>query len=347
MNYQDYTLEDFLADESFVNYCLALNKNDIQLWESLLNTHPLLIDNVKEAKLALNEMQQQLANNDAKQSTEAFRRHFYTTYSKENRYKNIIAPTSFSLFKVISAAAAIIVMFLGLYTLYGYNKQEQQLSTAKVEAKEFQPLVYNTSLMQRYTVTLPDGSTVLLNYNSTIRTDTNYNNTDRKVYLQGEAFFDVKKDATKPFIVLTKNNATTAIGTSFTVRQYSYEKFSSVALVTGKVNVVNNKKAVLVLNPGEKAIQKSNTLNKILFNVKDVDAWKKNKLEFRNTTIKNVFATLEAHYGIVFNYNTSLANKHFTGSFENKSLQHILEVVSLLNQVAFKITAKEVLIYKK
>jgi transmembrane sensor len=348
LHYENYKVEDFLADESFVNYCNTSNEEDVLQWESIINTNPQLTNNIVEAKQAIYDIQHQLAITDAKQASELFKQHFYTTYSSKNSYdNNSLVPKSFTLFRVLRASAAVLFVCFSFYTLYNYNKQELPVAVANIE--KHQPYVYNTSSLQRYSVTLPDGTTVLLNYNSILTTDSTYNITDRKIFLRGEAFFDVKKDAAKPFIVVTKNSSTTALGTSFTVREYDYEKHSSVSLVTGKVAVANKLNKTVTLVPGEKVFQKNNTANlkKSVFNINEINAWKTNKLEFHNENIKAVFAKLEAHYGIVFNYNTSMHNKHYTGSFENKSLQHILDVISILNQVSFKITAKEVLIYKK
>jgi len=96
---------------------------------------------------------------------------------------------------------------------------------------------YTTPNGQRSTVTLPDGSTVVLNVSSRLEVPTSYNNRDRTVRLQGEAYFDVVSDSKRPFVVNTPRSATRVLGTTFVVREYQTDTVTTVAVKTGEVAV--------------------------------------------------------------------------------------------------------------
>ena len=112
---------------------------------------------------------------------------------------------------------------------------------------------------QRSKVKLPDGSIVNLNSQSTLIFPKEFSDTIRQVELSGEAFFDVVRDESKPFIVKTNNLETKVLGTTFNVRAFSDESEINVSLVTGKVMVKNindiDNSDKQILLPGEKQIR--------------------------------------------------------------------------------------------
>jgi transmembrane sensor len=100
-------------------------------------------------------------------------------------------------------------------------------------------------------ITLNDGTTVILQPNSSITFPEKFGDYNRIVYLKGEGFFKVKRDTTKPFYVYAGNLITEVLGTSFTVKSYETDKISEVIVVSGKVMVYNNPNS-MVVSKGEK-----------------------------------------------------------------------------------------------
>ena len=128
---------------------------------------------------------------------------------------------------------------------------EQVVGTpAKVE--------YNTIIVPRkgdYQLILADGSKVYLNSESRLRFPTHFEGKERRVYLEGEGYFKVAKDTTKPFVVETKEVDERVLGTSFNVNAYASERAVRTTLVSGKVQVSNRTgKEVAVPNPGQQTV---------------------------------------------------------------------------------------------
>lgn len=189
-------------------------------------------------------------------------------------------------------------------------------------------------------VLLADGSSIHLNANSSLRYPNEFKDANREVELTGEAFFDIAKDPTHPFIVHTPYEDVTVLGTSFNVRAYEHEPNSEVAVVTGKVEV-NSGVTKTVLLPFEKAVvdhsshvmgtEKTESLNE--------SAWHTKIIKFDDTPIALVLADLEAFYQISFTYsNPDLANCSFTSTFKDDNLDTVF--VTLETVLGVTITEK-------
>ena len=173
---------------------------------------------------------------------------------------------------------------------------EQVVGTpAKVE--------YNTIIVPRkgeYQLILADGSKVYLNSESRLRFPTHFEGKERRVYLEGEGYFKVAKDAAKPFIVETKEVNVRVLGTSFNVNAYASEMAVRTTLVSGKVQVSNRTgEEVTVLNPGQQAVWQGGC-----FSTQEVDAlaftaWIDGKFYFEEgATLKKITEQLQRWYDL-------------------------------------------------
>ena len=147
-----------------------------------------------------------------------------------------------------SKVAAAIVLLLGVFSvLYFYNNEE------KIEqpiAKVFSEI--STVSGQKKNITLPDGTKVILNSSSSISFEKEFlKSNERRITLKGEAYFDVTKNKSKPFIVNTNGVETKVLGTSFNVRLDSNKVY--IALVEGRVEM-KNQKNIIELTPDEMGI---------------------------------------------------------------------------------------------
>ncbi len=155
-------------------------------------------------------------------------------------------------------------------------------------------------------LTLEDGSVVILQPNSRISYPDHFGERKRMVYLHGEAFFQVKRDVTKPFIVSTENLATQVLGTSFNVKSYDGAGSIEVQVATGRVSVYETSKTSgkngFILTPNQKVVFDKESRKMELGIVKNPVAVKTAesvaRFEFAETPAADVLTLLEKTYGI-------------------------------------------------
>ena len=181
---------------------------------------------------------------------------------------------------------------------------------------------------------LGDGTMVRLFSGSTITFDEDYGVNVREVYLEGEGFFDVVKDKSKPFIVKTKGLSTTAIGTSFNVRTYKNTMRCEVSLVTGKVKVESLEKSIETLNeviliPGEEALLNKEGVIKQPFNIDEKTAWKDGYIYLEDKSFDESLQILQRWFNVDFvvNHGYKSTGKKGSGKFKNQSLNNILNSI--------------------
>jgi ferric-dicitrate binding protein FerR (iron transport regulator) len=198
----------------------------------------------------------------------------------------------------------------------------------------------------QYNIVLADGTKVYLNTVSSLKYPTQFKGDQRVVELEGEAYFEVAKNKSKPFIVKSGNQAIEVLGTHFNVHAYDNELVIKTTLLEGSVAVTHkNQKAIL--KPGQQSNVAEN-INKIA--VREVDteaaiAWKNGRFKFDNADLKTVMKQLERWYGIKVEYRGDVSDIRFNGgTFMNKNLSEVLKVLELSN-IKFKVEGKTVIVY--
>ena len=148
-----------------------------------------------------------------------------------------------------AVAACLLICLSGLF----WNREDDRALSRKEVLLKPGYRIFETGVAQRKRVQLSDGSTVILNARTKLKLDTvSFGQKDRIVeLLAGEAFFDVKKDSTKAFIVNAQHIHTKVLGTSFTIKNYAELDDISVSVFTGKVQVTANNNPLGVLTRGE------------------------------------------------------------------------------------------------
>jgi ferric-dicitrate binding protein FerR (iron transport regulator) len=229
----------------------------------------------------------------------------------------------------------------------------------------------------RTKIVLPDGSQVWLNAGSSLDyNNSTFNKELREVSLNGEAYFDVTKNPEKPFIIHTKKMDIKVLGTVFNVRSYSDEKIAEAALIKGSIEVTlkDRKDQKIVLKPNEKisisneepkpekkpekiTSVKTNPVRIPQFEVNDLKpnptyniiseiAWTQNKLFFEDETLEDIGLRMERWFGKkVTIANESLKNIHYTGNYENETLEEVLLSLKLSKSFNFRIGNDNVVIY--
>ncbi|MEQ9306999.1 MAG: FecR domain-containing protein, partial [Marinoscillum sp.] len=192
----------------------------------------------------------------------------------------------------------------------------------------------NTSLLvaeQMQAQTLQDGSIVTLNSQSELSYPEEFSDKDkREVSLTGEAFFEVERNPTKPFIIYTPTIQIEVLGTSFSVRSREEEKTSTVIVASGSVEV-QGKNNTVVLKINEKAIfdKETGRLFKVVNDDPNYLSWKTKRFTFDDTPLHEVVKNLSnAHQTRIQLITKSIDNCPVTVSFDGQSLQAILEILS-------------------
>ncbi|WP_276165427.1 FecR family protein [Zobellia alginiliquefaciens] len=232
-------------------------------------------------------------------------------------------------------AAAMVVVLLGTYFLTNSILEGR-------EWKEFQ-----TVTNEKLKIILPDSTHVWLNQNSSI--SYNYSNPEERLLkLEGEAFFDVARNESRPFLIEGPYFKTQVLGTSFNIHSRN-EEDASVSVVSGKVSVsANESNALLLLERGDGAIfrQGDKSLSKRKLN--DVDnemAWIEGRFVFENSTMKSVLNYLSKYYKVTFDLsNENLNNCLITASFKGESLNNILTILCASLDCKYEIVANRTII---
>jgi len=218
--------------------------------------------------------------------------------------------------------------------------------TLKYENITTDKIAYNTIIIPRggeYVLKLSDGTKIWLNAESELKYPVSFTGNERKVYLKGEGYFEVTKNEKSPFKVVTNDHVISVLGTDFSIRAYSDEKYITTTLESGRVSIdAGNRHAELL--PG----QQSNVSNSEM-SVKDVNtqlytAWHNNKYVFDNQSLREILHTLSRWYDMEVDYDQyDLGDIRFTGELMKYSnVIDFLEKLEALEKVRFDINGKSV-----
>lgn len=209
---------------------------------------------------------------------------------------------------------------------------------------------YNTIFTPKggqYQLILPDGSKVWMNAASSLHFPTAFVEHERIVELDGEAYFEVAKNALKPFIVKLKNGINVQVlGTHFNIMAYVEEKEMKTTLLEGLVKVSRGA-AVAMLKPGQQAFaQAGNTGAGIRVdknaNVDEAVAWKNGIFQFNNADLKTVMRQVARWYDVDISYEGNLPEKRFTGKMaRNLKAAELLSGIEYVG-VRFKIDGRKI-----
>ncbi|RYF98834.1 MAG: FecR family protein, partial [Chitinophagaceae bacterium] len=174
----------------------------------------------------------------------------------------------------------------------------------------------------------------------------------REVYLNGEAFFDIAKNPSKPFIIHLSNGTVRVLGTSFNIKAYDNEPVVETSVATGKVAFIPKLKNrqrpdTVFLTPNNKVVYRINEekiTTQTTISAED-KGWTEGKMVFRSTLFRDIAKELERNFGkrVVFR-DAEVGNFRLTGSFQNDPLADILFYLSKSKSFTYTITDEEIAI---
>jgi len=236
----------------------------------------------------------------------------------------------------IVAAAAVSGLIAG--SAFFLRKSSGKKEIAYIEKKSMPGQVLKD--------TMPDGTIVHLAPKSSIRYAKDFGSADRNIILEGEAFFDVTRDAHKPFVVKAGELSVQVLGTRFNVTHYNGADSAAVSLVDGKVqvNVASQPKAY-DLEPGQELYYNNHEQKAYTraYDVESVTGWTNRMLVFRNDPLSVVAAKLEQLYNVEISFaDPAIANYKLFAKFEDKPLNYILEVIKATDDLDYTIAGKQI-----
>jgi transmembrane sensor len=188
---------------------------------------------------------------------------------------------------------------------------------------------------EEYRVVLPDGSQVWLNSRATLRYPKAFTDSDRTVQLNGEAYFEIRRDPKAPFMVKAPGVNVQVLGTSFDIMAYPEEASVCATLVDGVVAVSRGDERK-VLGPAEQAQVSTDAFSVVKANMDEVMAWRRGEFRFKKASIQRVMRQLARWYKVTVDYNGPLPTAPFSGVMTRKeTFTQILEALEISKDVHF------------
>lgn len=292
--YKGFAEEQFAADEYFQQWVLTPDPETDDFWQSYLNLYPAETSTILKAcdlvkELASDSYQVQPLTTEEKTSI------------KRNIFNRLLLPENLIIdrktsnsnyYWLLSAASVIIIVLISSFVLFSTRSKTNEPAA-----------LYSTITSGKETkeITLPDSSVVILNAGSSVKYKNNFfDQPDREVFLEGNAFFKVtKQPGQRHFVVHAKSLDITVLGTQFNVNARTAD--ANIGLTSGRVKVTRPGTAdEAYLLPGEKV--KFDTAEQQLIKTKlDArlySAWTENKWSFRQTELQEVAELVKEYYGV-------------------------------------------------
>lgn len=315
MDYSAYKAEDFLSEASFLAWYYRTDASHQDFWTAWITGHPEKQKDVEEAVRILQWLESQGKPVPQQQATAAKRQLLAAVEDwDEQQTKSVSFYRNRRQLWTSIAASVVILLGISFWWLH-------------------QPVTYQAAYGETEEITLPDGSQVVLNANSTLYRDRFWNrNNEREIWLEGEAYFSVVHTETHTkFLVHVNGLAVEVLGTSFNV--WKRKDKVRVVLDEGKVKLSSKDlQKPLIMQPGELVEIEENeeeplrkTVNTALYT-----AWKDHKLVFERTPLKEIAGLIEHNYGLTVQVHgdSSLLERPFTYTLMGNDLDLLLNTLS-------------------
>ena len=247
-------------------------------------------------------------------------RHIQSLFSNQNIWK---------------IAASIVFLVVGLYSVVYFTQLQEKTLVTGLEPAELE---------------LRDGTLVNINKHSSISYPVRFRGGERRVVLEGEAYFDVAMDLHNPFIVQAQDVEIMVLGTSFFVSAVKDALKVEVMVSSGKVALISPDMQQLALDAGRKGvfIREENQLIEDEITDPNYLSWKTRFMVFENTRLAEAFKVLENTYGVRFHIvDAAVGNCRITATFSDKSLEDILAIIRETFEIRFTRTDNVINVYGK
>jgi transmembrane sensor len=250
------------------------------------------------------------------------------------RDKKTIKILSTNKFRMLIAAATVACLLAiggtGLWIVEKKSLQQVVAPSMRVSTNEG----------EKAHIFLSDSTEIILNSGSMIQYDGLYNVKDRRVKLCGEAFFDVRTNPEKPFLVELDRMSVSATGTRFNIFSFNNEDRIETTLEEGKIEVLIKGKEPINVRSGQQVVYFVRS-DKVLVHEVVTDtylSWKENKLRFYDTPLEEVLRRLGRKYNVKFEIeNRDLLNLKYTATFIDESIEQVMQMLKEISPITYKI----------
>ena len=347
-------LEDLLLDETFLNYYFKSDIQDIFDWEVRLEERP-------EDQLIVNEALLLLDKLSLKFSPAQIKEKYLKLYNNLDFEENEIKPSYW--FKNIwlgAAAVLALALFTGVYYFYSQNNPSEKY-TSLINQSNINLVEKTNKSDMPLLINLSDGSSVMLHKNSRLSYPTKFSDVDRKVYLEGDAFFEIAKDISHPFYVYANDLATKVLGTSFMINAPKTKSYIKVLVKTGKVSIypivrslngtMLNQKLATVITQNQAVnydIENARFEKEIVAEPIIIKQLKAYDFDFTNVNAKVVFEEIQKAYGIKIIYDENIFNHcPITASLSDEPLMGKIDLVCKAIEANYELIDGQVIITGK
>jgi transmembrane sensor len=234
--------------------------------------------------------------------------------------------------KIAASISLLAILTIGLYTQRDFL----------INIVDPLPYTAQSATNQPYELRLSDNSIIWLNVNSTLRFPEQFRSSgSREVYLEGEAFFEITPDATRPFIIHSKGTTTKVLGTSFNLRAYRNEHQHELTVFTGKVQFSDSVKSTnsiivaahqrVVFSDVDQTFKKETSLSP-----ENYIAWRDQKIIFDQTPLNEVAKILSRTYHVEIQIEESLQSYDINARFNKEPLEKILDLICITIQTRYR-----------
>ena len=306
----------------------SLKSEAISQWNSLYSEHKDDLIPV-ENRLIMDRILDRLHHRIRLQEDKSLEKHL-----RQNKF-----------FTVFARVAAVIILPLLVYSIYLTSR------TFKTNLLVDNQIVWQTiktPVGMQTDFLLPDGSHVWLNAGSVFRYPNSFAKDKRQVELVGEAFFDVSKDASHPFLVKAGKMNVEVKGTRFNIINYPNETLTELILESGSVRLFSgdyeDHKTITLIKPGELAVL-DNTQNQLSVSNVDIEkytAWKEGKLIFRDDQMDEVVKKLNRWFNVEIVLQSSELKEYiYTATYRDETLPQILELLKISAPIKYNLIERK------
>lgn len=277
---------------------------------------------------------------DKEKAFERFKARVEKDTVAEKQKQRFVQSRSFRIFYRV--AAVILIILLPLAGYWG------GMETVK---SGFSDIVVEVPMGARTKLYLPDGTLVWLNAGSKITYSQGFGVENRNLALEGEGYFEVKRNENVPFEIRTKELDLTVLGTKFNFRNYADDEEVVVNLLEGKVGLKNGlvASADVYMSPNERVVlsKESGHMVKTKINAANSNLWTKDELFFDELLLEDIAKQLSRSFNVKIEVSDSLKNQRFYGSFRivGNSIEDILETISSTNRMKYKYKNNRYVVY--
>jgi ferric-dicitrate binding protein FerR (iron transport regulator) len=361
-DYTAFSAVDFAQDSDFIKWVkYGHQEHSLDLfWKKFVHEHPGKTDIIKDARQLVSAILLEQNQPGYNKEAEVWDR-IVTTLGDATTSVPAQKQRFFWHGWMGKAAAIVLVLAVALFSIWK-NKNDSEHATSIADVTNDKPdfTVYENVTPSARTIILPDGTSIVLQPRSSLTYPEVFKKNIREVYLEGEAFFEVKKDPTRPFLVHANEIVTRVLGTSFSVKNFSGDDVL-VQVKTGKVTVYKERPSVsrgsskreiiegVVLTPNQQAVyeRKPMKLTKSLVeNPSILVPVAKQEFQFSDTPIKEVFEAIERAYGVDIVYDEEvLSNCFLNASLSDVPLHDKLKLISKGINTTYEMIDSHIIIY--